>query len=247
MEHAAYTEIAIVAPSSAEKGKTVSVTIKVTSIDTADHPIWTLCSAPEVGEHIIDKADIIGAGKTVSYSGSFIMPNKDAEIRVDTYYPYFKEWLSDAIKKKNVSLEAPVEEPEEEPEEVWNLAETIRGLAVNPAAVWTRRETITGLAINPIGRWLLQETITGLAIDVASRWILQETVKGLAINVIGRWILQETVKGLVVSVSGVPPNGFPPDEEEDEEEKEKDWLPWAIIGGVGAIAIMSKKEKGGKQ
>ena len=103
----AYTEIRIVAPSSASPGKTVPVTIEVKNIDPVwDHNIWTLSSAPLLGATIINEKELIRSGQTRSYSASFKMPSEEAIIRVFTYYPTGPpiEWHLDNHERKYVSL-----------------------------------------------------------------------------------------------------------------------------------------------
>ncbi len=100
-----YTDIDIVAPSSALAGETVSVIVKIKNIWTASVHVAAI-GIYDTEERFIDWLDYwIPAGETHSFSGSFIMPDRGVTIYA---YSYFEAedgyWYSDDAAEKPVSL-----------------------------------------------------------------------------------------------------------------------------------------------
>lgn len=99
-----YTDIVeIVAPSSARAGETVPVTIKIKNLWTASVHVYAN-GVLDSEERFIDWLDYwIPAGATHSFSGSFIMPNRDVTIHAYSYfeaedgYLYFDDRAEKAI------------------------------------------------------------------------------------------------------------------------------------------------------
>lgn len=107
-----YTDITeIVAPSSAEAGERVSVTIKIRNKYSAVVHVSAIGVLDSV-DRFIDWLDYwIPAGATHSFSGSFIMPSKDMTINAYSYYEVADGWYSDDAKSKDIRLaEVPVSE-----------------------------------------------------------------------------------------------------------------------------------------
>lgn len=106
-----YTEIVeIVAPSSARAGETVPVTIKIKNKWTASVHVAAI-GTWDSEERFIDWLDYwIFAGETHSFSGSFVMPARDATIHAYSYYEGKDGgWYFDDEDEKDVSLTAPPE------------------------------------------------------------------------------------------------------------------------------------------
>lgn len=82
-----YTEITeIVAPSSAVAGETVPVTIKIRNKYSASLHVAAIGTYDTL-ERFIDWLDYwIPAGETLSFSGSFIMPDRGVTIHAYSYY-----------------------------------------------------------------------------------------------------------------------------------------------------------------
>lgn len=101
-----YTDIVdIVAPSSAVAGETVPVTIKIRNKYSASVHVAAI-GIYDTEERFIDWLDYwIPAGATHSFSGSFIMPDRDVTIHA---YSYYKDvdgyWRYDDEAEKPVSL-----------------------------------------------------------------------------------------------------------------------------------------------
>ncbi|GAI04014.1 unnamed protein product, partial [marine sediment metagenome] len=101
-----YTNIVdIVAPSSARAGETVSVTIRIKNIWTgyvhvAAIGLW------DSEERFIDwLREWISAGDTYSFSGSFVMPDRDVTIHAYSYFEAADDyWYFDDEAEKAVSL-----------------------------------------------------------------------------------------------------------------------------------------------
>ncbi|GAH52207.1 unnamed protein product, partial [marine sediment metagenome] len=86
-----YTDIQIVAPSSARDGDVVNVTIKVTNLTAAALNI-EVAGILEPGDILFIgyETRLIEPGETKSFSGSFIMPSYDVTIHG---YSYFQDTL----------------------------------------------------------------------------------------------------------------------------------------------------------
>jgi hypothetical protein len=101
-----YTDIvSIDAPSSAEAGETVNVTVKIKN--TYSSTISVACIAVrDTEDRFIDwEYYNIPAGSTHSFTGSFIMPSSSCTIHVYSYwYGADSVWHSDDEDSKNVSL-----------------------------------------------------------------------------------------------------------------------------------------------
>ena len=108
----AFTQVVeIVAPTSAQVGDRVSVTIKIKNIWTATMHVSAV-GVLDSANRFIDWLDYwIPAGITHSFSGIFTMPSESVTINAYSYYEDADGyWRSDASKSKLVSLEAvPVE------------------------------------------------------------------------------------------------------------------------------------------
>lgn len=106
-----YTDIIeIVAPSSAEAGETVPVTIKIKNIWTASIHVYAI-GVWDTEDRFIDWLEYwIPAGATHSFSGSFTMPNRDVTIHAYSYYEGEDGYVYfDDEAAKDVALAAPPE------------------------------------------------------------------------------------------------------------------------------------------
>jgi len=223
----AYTSITeIVAPSKATAGSTVPVTVKVKNIDTVAHQLWLIVVFYDCyGEmdSFISKYPLVSAGQTVSYSGSFTMPNCGTIIDAFTYYPVGAEWIFDNRRSKDVDLVA-----------AWSVIGSDISLAIHLAPTirdWQIIGSDISLTINisPVVRvWQVIGSDISFTIHIAP------TVR--VWQIIGDDI------SLTVHIVAPP---IPPDEEEEEEEEEKEfpWLPVALIGGGVALVAASAKPK----
>ncbi len=103
-----YTQVEIVAPDSAAAGETVPVTIKVTNTWTYQFAVYV--EALYDSEWGFDTEDRwIYPGETLSFSGSFTMPNRDITIHARSYVldgelGLPEGWHRDAEGKKSVAL-----------------------------------------------------------------------------------------------------------------------------------------------
>ncbi|GAI39775.1 unnamed protein product, partial [marine sediment metagenome] len=83
----------IVAPSSAQAGETVPVTIKIKNIWTGYVHVYAV-GVWDSEERFIDWLDYwIPAGSTHSFSGSFTMPNRDVTIHAYSHYQAADDYL----------------------------------------------------------------------------------------------------------------------------------------------------------
>ncbi|MBA7674056.1 hypothetical protein ES703_82263 [subsurface metagenome] len=101
-----YTDIVdIVAPRSAVAGETVPVTIKIKNIWTGYVHVSAI-GVLDAEDRFIDWLDYwIPAGVTHSFSGSFVMPARDATIHAYSYYETAEGyWSRDDEAAKDVSL-----------------------------------------------------------------------------------------------------------------------------------------------
>ena len=100
-----YTDIVeIVAPSSAIAGESVPVTIKIKNIWT-DYVHVSAVGVLDTEERFIDWLEYwIPAGATHSFSGSFVMPARDATIHAYSYYETAEGYSLDDEAAKDVSL-----------------------------------------------------------------------------------------------------------------------------------------------
>ena len=105
-----YSDIVeIVAPSSAQAGETVPVTIKIKNIWTASLHVAAI-GIYDTEERFIDWLDYwIPAGVTHSFSGSFIMPARGVTIHAYSYFEAEDGWYFDDEAEKAVSLAEVVE------------------------------------------------------------------------------------------------------------------------------------------
>lgn len=100
-----YTDLTIVAPSSAPAGSEVNVLLQVKNIDPlAVHYIATSCAAPS-GEGIINEEEWIDPGVTRDYPGFFIMPEQDTTIYASTWRWVYDRWVVDKTRSKIVTLQ----------------------------------------------------------------------------------------------------------------------------------------------
>ncbi|MBA7648105.1 hypothetical protein ES703_55885 [subsurface metagenome] len=103
-----YTQVEIVAPDSASAGEMVPVTVKVTNTWTYQFAVYV--EALYNSEWGFDTEDRwIYPGETVSFSGSFTMPNRDITIHARSYVldgelGLPEGWHRDAEGKKSVAL-----------------------------------------------------------------------------------------------------------------------------------------------
>lgn len=103
-----YSDIVeIVAPSTAAAGETVPVTISIRNLWTAS--LHVAAEGIYDSEVFIDWPDYwIPAGETHSFSGSFIMPDRDVTISAHSYYEAVGGYYYfDDEAAKGVSLAAP--------------------------------------------------------------------------------------------------------------------------------------------
>lgn len=104
-----YSEIIITAPDSAEAGAIVNFSVKVKNISAAHYTFHTECWAPDQlpESKIIDEEEIITSGTSKTYSSSFVMPSKDAQIFVWVERWAFDHYAYDNSALKDVSLLVP--------------------------------------------------------------------------------------------------------------------------------------------
>ncbi|MBA7654706.1 hypothetical protein ES703_62589 [subsurface metagenome] len=101
-----YTQIVdIVAPSSASAGETVECTIKIKNIWTGYVHVSAI-GIYDSEERFIDWLDYwIPPGATYSFSGSFVMPDRDVTIHAYSYYEDIDgNWRFDDAAEKDVNL-----------------------------------------------------------------------------------------------------------------------------------------------
>jgi len=92
----AYTNIVdIIAPASASAGELVNIEAKVKNLAGHDIYISTSGRFDTTIFYLYPEYSIVGAGVTSSFSGSFIMPSKDARVYVWSYYWTGTEWYLD--------------------------------------------------------------------------------------------------------------------------------------------------------
>jgi len=103
-----YTQVEIVAPDSASAGEMVPVTVKITN--TWDYQFAVYVEALYNSEWGFESEDRwIYPGETVSFSGSFTMPDRDITIHARSYVldgelGLPEGWHRDAEGKKSVAL-----------------------------------------------------------------------------------------------------------------------------------------------
>ena len=104
-----YSEIVITAPDSAQAGVTVNFSVKVKNISAYHYTFHTECWAPDQlpESKIIDEEEIITSGSSKTYSGSFVMPSKDAQIFVWVERWAFDHYVYDNSALKDVILSIP--------------------------------------------------------------------------------------------------------------------------------------------
>ena len=100
-----YSDIWLVAPGSAIPGSTVVVEAKIKNL--CAYAISLIATMGRVnGTELRFGAEhkIVGAGETASWSDSFIMPDKDVRVYVESWYKGTdNSWYSDDSAEKNVS------------------------------------------------------------------------------------------------------------------------------------------------
>ena len=103
-----YTDVVdIVAPSSAAAGETVSVTIKIKNKYSASVYVAAIGVYDSEVRFIDWLMAWISPGATKSFSGSFVMPNKNVTIHGYSYYQDIDGyWRYDDEMSKNVTLQA---------------------------------------------------------------------------------------------------------------------------------------------
>ena len=101
-----YTDIvAIEAPSNARAGESVPVTIKVKNKWTTSVHVWAF-GIYDSAVRFIEKKELIPAGSTRSFSGSFVMPDRDITIHAYSWYEDVDGyWRPDDEAARGVRLE----------------------------------------------------------------------------------------------------------------------------------------------
>ncbi|GAI55956.1 unnamed protein product, partial [marine sediment metagenome] len=105
--------IAITAPSSAEEGEKVSVSVKVTNTRTIGYIFKTeIFAVPDAYPDylIFSTEDIIFGGSSKTYSASFTMPDCNTTVFVWLERFEFNRWNYEGSASKVVSLEVPAPE-----------------------------------------------------------------------------------------------------------------------------------------
>lgn len=160
-----YTDIITVeAPSSAGTGETVPVTIKVKNKWTTSIHVWAF-GIYDSAVRFIEKKELIPAGSTRSFSGSFVMPSRDVTIHA---YSWYKDvdgfWHYDDEEEKKVSLKA-----------VWQRLDT-KLITISPAPVgWVLLDSKI-ITIEGIAAWLklTSKTITIQPAEVSGKNIFRD-------------------------------------------------------------------------
>ncbi|MBA7688995.1 hypothetical protein ES703_97487 [subsurface metagenome] len=144
-----YTDIVdIVAPSSARAGESVPVTIKIKNTFTASVHVYAV-GVWDSEERFIDWLDYwISPGSTHSFSGSFVMPDRDVTIHAYSYYEaadgylYFDDEAETVVTLAEV-LEGTISRKELEYDEsrvnipAYDIPQGQRGLV----HIWGRNDT----------------------------------------------------------------------------------------------------------
>ena len=166
----AYTEIvAIDAPSSAVAGSRVDVTIRIRNTWT-DYVHVSAIGVWDSEERFIDWLDYwIPPGETHSFSGSFIMPDRDVTIHAYSYYEAEDGWYFDDEAARDVRLGEVVG---------WQVLDsrTLAVKSVPPVVGWRVLDsrTLAVKSVPPVVGWqVLDEKTVGLtAAPPAVAWEL---------------------------------------------------------------------------
>lgn len=147
-----YSDIAIVAPSSAQAGETVNVEARITNL--YDFAIYLTATMGRVNGEVLRFGTIhkvVGAGETESWYDSFIMPDRDVVVSVESWYLGTDDvWHSDDRAEKAIALAAipevyagTISRKELEYDETWapipvpNVPQGQRGIV----HIWGRNDT----------------------------------------------------------------------------------------------------------
>jgi len=217
-----YTDIVkIIAPDNASTGSIVPVDVRVKNIDTLfDHMV--ACVIIANGDRFVDAFTIIRSGKTFSFTGTFIMPNKDITIYAYTYYPLGPDWVLDDEATKDVDV-AVAE---------WVLLATKSisiGDTTPPELEWVKLAT-TAVTITPKLEWIKLATKTVTVEPTVVGWTKLTTRVITVTPPELEWVKLATETVTLIS-NGVPPTPPP------EEEKKFPWT-WVLIGGGAVIAAI---------
>lgn len=139
-----YTEITeIIAPASAVLGDTVDVEVKVKNLCTFDITISITGKSDETILSFGPSYSKVASGQVRSYMASFVMPNKDVEVSVGSFFwGVDDEWHSDDTAQTTVSItEGPPTGFELIRDEKYPLASTYYGNA--------ERSTVTFSVVAP--------------------------------------------------------------------------------------------------
>jgi len=101
-----YTEISIVAPSSARAGEIVNVEARIRNL--LDYAFNITATMGRVNGEVLRFGAIhkvVGAGETESWYDSFIMPDKDVVVSVESWFEWADGWYSDDRTEKTIALE----------------------------------------------------------------------------------------------------------------------------------------------
>ena len=100
-----YSDIWLVAPSSATPGSTVVVEAKIKNL--CAYAISLTATMGRVDGTVLRfgaEHKIVGAGKTASWSDSFVMPDEDVKVSVESWYEGTgNAWHSDDSDEKSIS------------------------------------------------------------------------------------------------------------------------------------------------
>ncbi len=100
-----YSDISLVAPSSAAPGSTVAVEAKIKNLCAS--AISLTATMGKVDGTVLRfgaEHKVVGAGETASWSDSFVMPDKDVKVYVESWYRGAdNSWHPDDSDEKNVN------------------------------------------------------------------------------------------------------------------------------------------------
>ena len=99
-----YSEIEIVAPSSAEAGGTVDVELRITSL--VDYTIYAIPVIDINGDRAEGSYEAIVPGETRSWYFQFTMPEQSVKVTAESWCEsYYFDWQLDATTQKTIVLE----------------------------------------------------------------------------------------------------------------------------------------------
>lgn len=111
-----YSQISIVGPVSAEKGSTVEIEARITN--TYYGAIWLTATKGRVNGTVMRFGaihKIVAAGATESWYDSFIMPDADVLVAVESWYKGIDDkWHTDDRTTKGITLLAEQQVPSSE-------------------------------------------------------------------------------------------------------------------------------------